>query len=85
MSSIFAGKNDESGNRDGAEVNARFTWAYGIAIDQQTSSLFVSDNITEKSHHKVNHFLSPLSFEYFDQEKCQQLLELETLDLQMVL
>jgi hypothetical protein len=44
MSSIFAGSKNESGNRDGAGVNARFNCAYDIAIDRQTGSLFVSDN-----------------------------------------
>jgi NHL repeat len=43
MSSVVAGKNDESGHIDGAGANARFTWPWGIAIDQQTGSLFVSD------------------------------------------
>jgi NHL repeat len=49
ISSIFAGKNDESGNRDGVGMNARFSYAHTIAIDQQTGTLFVSDN----SNHNV--------------------------------
>jgi NHL repeat len=43
MSSVAAGKNAESGNRDGVGTNARFHHASGIAIGQQTGSLFVSD------------------------------------------
>jgi hypothetical protein len=43
MSSIFVGRNDESGNEDGVGMNARFNFAFGIAIDQQTGNLFVSD------------------------------------------
>jgi DNA-binding beta-propeller fold protein YncE len=43
MSSIFAGKNDEIGNRDGVGMNAQFNLAFGIAVDQQTGNLFVSD------------------------------------------
>jgi hypothetical protein len=73
-------------------TNARFNFAYDIAIDQQTGSLFVSDiynhtirKITPqgKSFHVFS--LIFVVIEYFDQEKCQQLLELEKKDLQMVL
>jgi DNA-binding beta-propeller fold protein YncE len=42
-SSIFAGLNAESGNGDGVGKNARFQKPHGIAIDQQTGTLFVSD------------------------------------------
>jgi cytochrome c oxidase subunit IV len=43
-------------------------------------SLTMEITISERSHHKVNHFLffpSCVVIEYFDKEKCQQLLELE--------
>jgi NHL repeat len=44
MSSIFAGRYGERiNNRDGVGINARFNNLHGIAIDQQTGSLFVSD------------------------------------------
>jgi hypothetical protein len=43
MSSVFTGINSESGNGDGVRKNARFSQSYGIAIDQQTGLLFISD------------------------------------------
>jgi DNA-binding beta-propeller fold protein YncE len=43
MSNIVAGSNNESGNKDGVGKDASFNNACGIAIDQKTGSLFVSD------------------------------------------
>jgi hypothetical protein len=43
MSGIFAERYNGSGNRDGTGANVKFNYLYGIAIDQQTSSLFVFD------------------------------------------
>jgi hypothetical protein len=47
VSSVFAGS--ESGNQDGVGTNARFNLPYGIAIDQQSGTLFVSD----QSNHNI--------------------------------
>jgi hypothetical protein len=74
MSSIVAGNN-------------AFSHAFDITLDQQTGTLFVSDflnqnirKITPKGKSVFFFFFfnsSRIMIEYFDQEKCQQLLELE--------
>jgi NHL repeat len=71
MSSVVAGRQNESGNRDGEGMNAAFNKLYGIAIDQQTGSLFVSDNCNHsirKITPQGNFFFlhSFVMIEYFD-------------------
>jgi hypothetical protein len=41
--SVFAGS-EKSGNTDGSGTSAMFNNIYGIAIDQQSGTLFVCDN-----------------------------------------
>jgi NHL repeat len=43
MGIVFAGIREKSGTGDGMGKKARFNFPFGIAIDQQTGTLFISD------------------------------------------